>query len=417
MAMIRALWDLVCNGDEPNFNKAPYDLGSFGEIMHDDAKLNQGSDSFSAGCSVNSEIGRNDGESPYRVNAEFGEEASIPVLQTLKFSHDRTWVECTLGSDNETTVLCGVGSNIWEFKSPLEPIRTGENRKERVLLHFSNLGHYIRWTSLDRNGFDGSFMIRNASDTPSQEELTSIQALCFDTVLHTSVSSKAYASAPVRSAPCRTYQLSPLVRDIEGNHVPIYLAYLSSLGEGEWAKLKRSLERFGRSSGLFRDIDVRKLGDKSGAPFQIEIGLPQRTRGVSNRNLTDVGYGVSQALPILTELLHPEAHDLLLLQQPEVHLHPRGQAALGSLFGRISGGGRQVVVETHSDYIVDRVRMDVRDQKGRLRHEDVSILYFHRSGSNVKIHPVKLDLAGNIVNAPPRYRQFFMQELNRLLGC
>ena len=67
---------------------------------------------------------------------------------------------------------------------------------------------------------------------------------------------------------------------------------------------------------------------------------------------------------------------MFLLQQPEVHLHPTAQAALGSLFCEIAGWDRQIIVETHSDYIIDRVRMDVRDNKTDLKPADVSILYF-----------------------------------------
>ena len=71
---------------------------------------------------------------------------------------------------------------------------------------------------------------------------------------------------------------------------------------------------------------------------------------------------------------------MFLLQQPEVHLHPTAQAALGSLFCEIAGRDRQIIVETHSDYIIDRVRMDVRDKKTNLKPEDVSILFFETDG-------------------------------------
>ena len=98
---------------------------------------------------------------------------------------------------------------------------------------------------------------------------------------------------------------------------------------------------------------------------------------------------------------------MFLLQQPEVHLHPSAQAALGSLFCSIAGPDRQLVVETHSDYIIDRVRMDVRDKKTDLKPEDVSILYFERGESDVKIHSIRLDEHGNVLDAPDSYGQFF----------
>ena len=136
----------------------------------------------------------------------------------------------------------------------------------------------------------------------------------------------------------------------------------------------------------------------------------------TKRNLIDVGYGVSQALPLLTELLRKDAPSMFLLQQPEVHLHPSAQAALGSLFCNLAGPERQLIVETHSDYILDRVRMDVRDKKTDLRPEDVSILFFESGELEVTIHSLRLDQEGNVRDAPPGYGQFFMDETRRSIG-
>ena len=74
------------------------------------------------------------------------------------------------------------------------------------------------------------------------------------------------------------------------------------------------------------------------------------------------------------------------------------------------------MVETHSDYIIDRVRMDVRDGKTGLKPEDVSILYFERGEADVKIHSIGLDEQGNVLDAPEGYRQFFADELTRSIG-
>ena len=129
-----------------------------------------------------------------------------------------------------------------------------------------------------------------------------------------------------------------------------------------------------------------------------------------------MGYGVSQALPLLTALLRADGPELFLLQQPEVHLHPRAQAALGSLFCDIAAPGRQLIVETHSDYLIDRVRMDLRDGKTSLKPEDVSILYFEPGDLSVKIHSIRHDAMGNVLDAPPSYGRFFMDEVSRSIG-
>ena len=74
------------------------------------------------------------------------------------------------------------------------------------------------------------------------------------------------------------------------------------------------------------------------------------------------------------------------------------------------------MVETHSDYIIDRVRMDVRDRTTGLKPEDVSILYFEPRDLDVKIHSIRLDEMGNVLDAPPAYRKFFMEEIRRSIG-
>ncbi len=177
------------------------------------------------------------------------------------------------------------------------------------------------------------------------------------------------------------------------------------------------MELYGRKTGLFHDLRIRPLGDDPGSDsFQVQVR--QRVREVDGpwRYLIDVGYGVGQILPVIIELIRTDAPQMLLLQQPEVHLHPSAQAGLGSILCDVASSGRRILVETHSDHLINRVRMDVRDRKTSLRSGDVSILYFERGGHNVRIHSVRVDDCGNVVDQPPSYREFFRHEVNRSLG-
>ena len=233
--------------------------------------------------------------------------------------------------------------------------------------------------------------------------------------------------APSDHAPSGTYDPSYPQPYPEGGYIPTHLADLYRNHPEVWDDLKHHLQEFGKESGLFDEITVKSLGKTSAAPFQIHV---RKSKGKSKgpwRNLIDVGYGVSQTLPILTELLRADSPPTFLLQQPEIHLHPSAQAALGSLFCTIVGtrksnrtghqsSGRQLIVETHSDYIMDRVRMGVRDPDTNLTSDDVSILFFERVGLDVKIHSIRIDDQGNILGAPPSYGQFFINELHRSIG-
>ena len=195
----------------------------------------------------------------------------------------------------------------------------------------------------------------------------------------------------------------------------MHLAHLSHHDPKRWNRLKEALEDFGKEAGLFDEIDIRHLGKRDSEPFQVQVRKSGRRLKGPRRNLIDVGYGVSQVLPVITELLQEDASPMFLLQQPEVHLHPNAQAALGSLFCRVAGPERQLIVETHGDYLLDRVRMDVRDGTSDLKPEDVSVLFFERGDLDVRIHSLAFDEEGNVLNAPSTYRKFFMEETRRSL--
>lgn len=221
------------------------------------------------------------------------------------------------------------------------------------------------------------------------------------------------STAPIRSKPKRTYDAIREFNDPEGSDVPMQLMRIAATQKDNWAALKAQLVAFGESSGLFQNIEVKNLGGSLGSPFQLKFTV----RG-PNANLINVGYGVSQILPILVQILDFDAYGKIpffLLQQPEVHLHPRAQAELSSLLVQLaSTSNRSFIVETHSDYMIDRARIDIR--KGYIRHEDVSLIYFEPKGNIVKVHNISFDEMGNLVGVPSHYRDFFLQETDRLMG-
>ena len=199
----------------------------------------------------------------------------------------------------------------------------------------------------------------------------------------------------------------------------MFMMRLEHMNEKSWALLHDNLVKFGRDSGLFTDIKVKRHGRHMSDPFQLQV----KVRSGSHANIMDVGYGTSQSLPILVDMLAsmPKLRSLrsrefiFLLQQPEVHLHPRGQAELASLFVKVfKEQNKKFLIETHSDYMIDRIRILVR--KGTLDAEDVSILYFEPKRNAVEIQNITVDKDGNLENAPKGYRDFFIKETDRLLG-
>ena len=111
----------------------------------------------------------------------------------------------------------------------------------------------------------------------------------------------------------------------------------------------------------------------------------------------------------------PRLSTFSLLQQPEVHLHPKAQAEFSSLLAKLASKGRRsFIVETHSDYMIDRARIEIR--KGTIRPEDVSVVYFEPKGRVVKAHNISFDKMANMIGVPSHYGKFFLKETNRLMG-
>ena len=226
-----------------------------------------------------------------------------------------------------------------------------------------------------------------------------------------------FSTSPIRSQPKRTYNPTRVFEDPEGSDVPEWLMWTKATRIREWETLKGKLVEFGKSSGLFQNIDVRNFGGSMGNLFQLKV----KVRG-PNSNIIDVGYGVNQILPILVNILDPPVPrrpllkmPFFLLQQPEIHLHPRAQAELSSLLATLANeGNRTFIVETHSDYMIDRARIEIR--KGNIRPEDVSLIYLEPKGNVVKVHNISFDKMGNMEGVPPHYGEFFLTEYRQLMG-
>lgn len=411
LALIRALWDVAFREVVPNFREEPFDLGSFGEIVHASGTRSARVDSFAASFERGS---LRDGSSSVTYAVDFTDQMGSPLPGKRRLTRGKTRWEVARTGDMKHVISFATSNGSWQRTVDIDR-GTGSAILlvpltffywERILGR-SIFGEESRsaWTGSNRTFDDGDIQLASA---------LSAEFMSWTDVF------RPFAGSPVRSRPRRTYDSALQTSDPGGDDTPSFLASLFRQRPETWLALRNRLEDYGRSSGLFDEISVRSFGTSGGDPFQIQFrthsGPKSKRRKGPWRNLIDIGYGVSQVLPILAQLLREDAPQLFLFQQPEVHLHPQAQAALGTLFCEVAAGGRQLVVETHSDYIIDRVRMDVRDQTTGLKPEDVSILYFEPRDLDVKIHSIRLDEMGNVLDAPPGYRKFFMEEMRRSIG-
>jgi len=126
---------------------------------------------------------------------------------------------------------------------------------------------------------------------------------------------------------------------------------------------------------------------------------------------TNVGFGLTQVLPIVVAALSAKQGDLLLLENPEVHLHPAGQAQMGQFLAQVAHAGVQVIVETHSDHVLNGIRRATREHA--IHPNEVSLHFFRpptETGPQV-ISPA-LDDAGNIDVWPNGFFDQFDRDAN-----
>ena len=141
-------------------------------------------------------------------------------------------------------------------------------------------------------------------------------------------------------------------------------------------------------------------------------------RAVSNEfRATNVGFGLTYTLPILVAILSSQRDGLLLLENPEAHLHPKGQVEIGRLLARAAEAGVQVVMETHSDHILNGMRIAVH--QGEASADKVRLYYFTRKAegdvSRAEVVPVEVDANGRLDQWPDGFFDEWDKALSALL--
>ena len=133
---------------------------------------------------------------------------------------------------------------------------------------------------------------------------------------------------------------------------------------------------------------------------------------------TNVGFGITYTLPILVALLSSSPGTLVLLENPEAHLHPRGQTMMGRLLALAAAAGVQVLAETHSDHLLNGVRLAVHDS--HIAPDDVALHYFGRAPELTKIaariSSPKIDRSGRLSSWPDGFFDESEKVLRKLLG-
>lgn len=131
------------------------------------------------------------------------------------------------------------------------------------------------------------------------------------------------------------------------------------------------------------------------------------------RRPTNVGFGLTYALPIVVACLTAAPGSLVLLENPEAHLHPKGQTRMAALVSAAAAAGAQLIVETHSDHVLNGVRIAVKQEA--LRPEDTVVHFFRGNGSGAEVITPGIDKDGMLAQWPQGFFDEWENSLDQLL--
>ncbi len=177
---------------------------------------------------------------------------------------------------------------------------------------------------------------------------------------------------------------------------------------------------------MLRQIEARMSAFFPGCELTVQkipqtnavmLGL-RTSRSVDFQRPIHVGFGLTQVLPIVVAALSAKRDDLLLIENPEVHLHPAGQATMGEFLAEIAAAGVQILLETHSDHVLNGIRRAVK--KRIVPPADVALHFFqprHEQRDAVpQVVSPRLDTSGGIDTWPNGFFDQFDKDMNYFAG-
>jgi len=387
---------------DTDFNDNNFRLGSFSELISAGSKNKK---TFSIGfhTTENDEISSHEDVKPEFKLVTFANEEGLPVVNKHSFIVDGFMI---------TTIIQKGALLYKKYDIDLLPIKAQEVFDLMFIEH--QVSSVKGYKKIIAEGFPRKLFFSHADRLVSSalEGEKFLEGRKSINIFLKSSLPRVCWVAPIRAKPESTYEGYKTDTSADGGHIPQLLNKLitKSKNNGKSSPLVDALAKFGSASGLFQKIDTKSFGKDIASPFEMHVVINDKTVKICN-----VGYGVSQVLPIVTEVLARSDSPVFSIQQPEVHLHPRAQAALGEfIYEAASNKGSRFLIETHSDYLIDRFRLCQNKEEDQKTTSQV--LFFERGNSENKVHTLEINEDGGYPQEQPdAFRAFFVNEELELL--
>ena len=151
-----------------------------------------------------------------------------------------------------------------------------------------------------------------------------------------------------------------------------------------------------KKSGISGNMRIEAISDRH---FQI---LFSNINSDIENNIADVGYGCSQVLPIIVSGNSLVEGSTFIVQEPEIHLHPKAQAELGTFFYNLTRKKIQTLIETHSEHLLLRLQAHVASKKSNLSPDDIKIFYISKENGKHEYKEIKLNKDGYFAEDWPK---------------
>lgn len=208
---------------------------------------------------------------------------------------------------------------------------------------------------------------------------------------------KLFYLGPLRGIPRRFYGTSgqaPQDVGTAGERAVDVLWFCHRSESKRIRKVEEEARKWLRKLDIASDIRLDRIS--RGNYYRVVI-IDPATR--VETSLADIGFGSSQVLPVIIESFYTPPGSVILMEQPEIHLHPKAQSILGDLFIEAAAdANRTFIVETHSEHVLARIRRRIAE--GKIDREKIAIYYFEPTPEGTHIHEVTLNRQGQYESFP-----------------